>query len=62
MEGAFETITSPGIRAAVFLPDPSFLLSRQLIAELAIRDRLPSIFAQRDYVEVGGLMSFGESF
>jgi putative ABC transport system substrate-binding protein len=55
-------MTNEGIRASVFLPDPFFLLSRRRIAELAIRDRLPSIFAQRDYVDVGGLMSYGESF
>jgi putative ABC transport system substrate-binding protein len=62
VEGAFGTMTNEGIRASVFLPDPFFLLSRRRIAELAIRDRLPSIFAQRDYVDVGGLMSYGESF
>ncbi len=62
VERAFGTMTNEGIKAAVFLPDSFFLLSRRRIAELAIRDRLPSIFAQRDYVEVGGLMSYGESF
>src|SRR5262249_51362830 len=62
IEGAFGTMTNEGIRASVFLPDPFFLLSRRRIAELATGDRLPSIFAQRDYVDVGGLMSYGESF
>jgi putative ABC transport system substrate-binding protein len=62
IERAFELMTKEDIRATVFLPDPFLLLSRQRIAELAIRNRLPSIFAHRDYVEVGGLMSYGESF
>jgi len=62
IERAFELMTNEDIRATVFLPDSFLLLSRQRIAELAIRNRLPSIFANRDYVEVGGLMSYGESF
>src|SRR5262245_33249837 len=62
IERAFEMMTNDGVRATVFLPDPFLLLSRQRIADLAIRNRLPSIFAHRDYVEVGGLMSYGESF
>jgi putative ABC transport system substrate-binding protein len=48
IERAFEMMTNEDIRATVFLPDPFFLLSRQRIAELAIRNRLPSIFAHRD--------------
>jgi ABC transporter substrate binding protein len=31
------------------------------IAQLALRERLPSIFHQREFAEVGGLMSYGES-
>ncbi len=62
VESAFGTMANEGIGATVFLPDSFFNLYRRRIAELAIRDRLPSIFAQRDYVEVGGLMSYGESF
>jgi putative ABC transport system substrate-binding protein len=31
------------------------------LAELALRERLPSIFSQREYVAAGGLMSYGES-
>jgi len=31
------------------------------IAEFAIRERLPSIYAQREYAEAGGLMSYGDS-
>src|SRR5262249_2538153 len=44
---------------ALFLGGDSFFLSRRLqFAALAIRHALPSIFSQRDYVEVGGLMSY----
>ena len=38
-----------------------FFAQRQRIAELALQARLPTMFAQREYVEAGGLMSYGES-
>ena len=44
---------------ALFLGGDSFFLSRRLqIATLAIRHALPSVYSQRDFVEVGGLMSY----
>ena len=32
---------------------------RQLIVDLAAKNRLPAIYAWRDYVEAGGLMAYG---
>jgi len=32
---------------------------RQLIVELAEKDRLPAMYCWRDYVEAGGLMAYG---
>jgi putative tryptophan/tyrosine transport system substrate-binding protein len=37
-----------------------FFGRRRQIAELAIRSRLPSMFAQREYEVDGGLISYGE--
>ena len=37
-----------------------FPLRRPRIAELSVQKRLPTIFADRDYVTAGGLMSYGE--
>jgi len=62
IEDAFGTMLNQRVEAAVFLPDSFFNSTRHKIAELAIKARLPSIFAQRDYVDAGGLMSYGESF
>jgi putative ABC transport system substrate-binding protein len=36
-------------------------MHRQHLARVAIQHRLPSIYWQRDYVEAGGLMSYGVS-
>ena len=36
-------------------------MHRQHLARAAIQDRLPSIYWQRDYVEAGGLVSYGVS-
>jgi putative tryptophan/tyrosine transport system substrate-binding protein len=35
---------------------------RKIIAELAIRNRLPAIYEQATFVEAGGLMSYGVNF
>ena len=39
---------------------PFFLIQRLQISALALRNRLPSILANREYVEAGGLMSYGQ--
>ena len=35
------------------------LTNRQLIADLAAKHRLPAVYAHRDFVDVGGLLSYG---
>jgi putative ABC transport system substrate-binding protein len=56
-------ILSKGRAQAVIVPsDVLFNLNRDKIAALAISHRLPSMFGVREYVEAGGLMSYGESF
>jgi putative ABC transport system substrate-binding protein len=48
---------------AIFeLPDPVIFLNRELIAQFAAKHRLPAMYSFREYVEVGGLMSYGTSF
>ena len=45
--------------AVMVLGDSMFLLHRARIADLAKRQRLPSVFVQREHVEAGGLMAYG---
>jgi putative tryptophan/tyrosine transport system substrate-binding protein len=45
--------------AAIVGEGGSFLAQRVLIAELAEKHRLPIIYPYRDYVDLGGLMTYG---
>ncbi len=42
--------------------DPLLNTNRILLNNLALATRLPTIYVQREYVEAGGLMSYGPNF
>ena len=44
------------------LPDPLTFFNRELIAEFAAKYRLPAMYSFSEYVDAGGLMSYGTSF
>jgi putative ABC transport system substrate-binding protein len=62
VDRALTSLTKERVQALMVANDPVGLFQAQRIAEFAIANRLPTIFSQRDYVEAGGLMSYGESF
>jgi len=45
----------------VTMPDAMFWNFRKQLVDLSARSRLPTIFAEREFVEAGGLMSYGPS-
>jgi putative ABC transport system substrate-binding protein len=59
IELAFSTLKRERAEGLIILVDTFFLEQRKQIADLALTYRLPSIFPQRYYAEVGGLMSYG---
>lgn len=61
LAGAFDAMTSQRA-GAVLLPGDSVLYYyRKQIADLAIKNRLPAMFAPREFAEAGGLMAYGAS-
>jgi putative tryptophan/tyrosine transport system substrate-binding protein len=61
IDNAFAKLSKEGVGAMVATGDALFFSLRNRIAELALKARLPTVFAQREYVEAGALMSYGES-
>jgi putative ABC transport system substrate-binding protein len=62
LEGAFSAMARAQAQAVLVLSLGSYLAERQRLAELAIKYRLPTMFAVRDHVEAGGLMSYGPDY
>ena len=59
IEQAFAAGSQANADAVIVQPEASFILHSQHIAELAIKHRLPSMYAFREHVTAGGLMSYG---
>lgn len=62
IDTAFAQLPSEPGAGLVFGPEGFFYVYRARIAELALRRRLPTIFDVRDYVEAGGLASYGSDY
>ena len=58
-ENAFSAMSQEHAEAVLFLSTPLYTAGARRIAELALAYKLPSIYAPREHVEVGGLMSYG---
>jgi len=58
---AFSTIAAERADALFIFPSPMFFLQRQSIVDFATSHRLPSMSMAREFVESGGLMSYGAS-
>jgi len=54
--------TVRGTDGLLMLESPFFTTYRARLAELALTSRLPAVYGQREYVEVGGLVSYGTDF
>jgi len=59
IDKAFATLVREQARAVLIGADPLFTAHRERVALLAERHRLPTIFIQREFPKVGGLMSYG---
>ena len=61
IDAAFATLVRERADALFVDGDALFLSRRQQFVTLTARDRIPAAYSQRDYVEAGGLMSYGTS-
>ena len=58
---AFALITRERPHALFVARNPAIYAYRQLIADFAIEHRMPGMYPWREFVEAGGLMSYGVS-
>ncbi len=61
IESAFSSLHTERMGAALVLGGAGFYLNRERIVGLAIKNRLPSMFQNREFVEAGGLLSYAPS-
>jgi putative ABC transport system substrate-binding protein len=59
LEGAFKEAINARSAALVILAGPLFISNQKQIANLALKHRMPSIGSREDFVDSGGLMSYG---
>jgi putative tryptophan/tyrosine transport system substrate-binding protein len=59
LESAFQTAKQKQVNAIMTMSTRPFFAERKRIVELAGKHRLPAIYPQKEFVEAGGLMSYG---
>ena len=59
IDAAFETVVKERADALLVAHDPIFLSRREQFVALAARHRTPAIYEFREFVLIGGLMSYG---
>ena len=61
IDAAFATFVQAKVGALVVVPDPFMLARREQLTTLAARHVIPAIYAWREFVMAGGLISYGPS-
>ena len=58
-ENAFQVATKSNTQAFIHLQHPLFNTERKQITALALKNKLPGVYADTDFIDAGGLMSLG---
>jgi ABC-type uncharacterized transport system substrate-binding protein len=61
-ESAFQTAKQKQVNAITTTATSRFFAERKRIVELAVKYRLPAIYFQKEFVDEGGLMSYGADY
>src|SRR5450755_2766712 len=59
LDAAFQALVRDRAEGVMVQADVGFFYLRQRIAQLALAQRIPSMFGFSEFVDVGGLMSYG---
>ena len=62
LESAFQAAKQKQVGAIMTPTSRPFFAERKRIVELAVKYRLPAIYFQKEFVDEGGLMSYGADF
>jgi putative tryptophan/tyrosine transport system substrate-binding protein len=62
LASAFQTAKQKQVNAIMMIPTRPFFAERQRIVELAGKHQLPAIYPQKEFVDEGGLMSYGVDY
>ena len=61
LEAAFATMVQHRVGSLIVMPDPFFFSRGELLVALAARHAMPTIYPNRFFADLGGLMSYGGS-
>jgi putative ABC transport system substrate-binding protein len=61
IDAAFASAVEQKVRALVISPDPFFMTQRARLSGLAASHKIPVVYPFREFVDDGGLMSYGPS-
>jgi putative ABC transport system substrate-binding protein len=62
LESAFQTAKQKKVNAILTTASQAYFAHRTRIVELATKHRFPAIYFQKEFVDAGGLMSYGVDF
>jgi putative ABC transport system substrate-binding protein len=62
LESAFQSAKQKRVNAIMTSTSPSFFAERKRIVVLADKYQLPAIYFQKEFVDEGGLMSYGADY
>jgi len=62
IDGAFASLLQQAAGALLVVDDPLFNSARSKLVALAMRNRIPTMYFQSEFVQVGGLISYASNY